>query len=223
MRTNDVKLDLTIFALHVKLTCLMKIIYPFLFFLSLALRQSVPVISAPVAGQKLKGEVEITGTTDVPNFASAELAFAYASDSADNWFTIQDISQPVLNAALAVWDTSFISDGDYKLRLRVTLQDSTFQDVIVTDLRVRNYTPDTPVPTVQAAITDTPTALPFSPPSEAVVLEAPTRVPHPTPTQLPPNPITLTVNEIFASVRRGAFIIIVLFIFFGLLARLRRS
>jgi hypothetical protein len=186
-------------------------------------QQNAPVISAPVAGQKLQGKVDITGTTDVPNFASAELAFTYASDPTDNWFTIQALSQPVLDSVLAAWDTSFVSDGDYKLRLRVTLQDGSFQDAIVTDLHVRNYTPDTPTPVMQVAITDTPTALPFLPPTVVVITEVPTQTPRSTPTLLSPNPVSLTPNEIYGSVRRGAFIIIVLFIVFGLLTRLRRS
>jgi len=105
----------------------------------------------------------------------------------------------------------------------VTLQDGSFQDAIVTDLHVRNYTPDTPTPVMQVAITDTPTALPFLPPTEVVITEAPTQTPRSTPTQLLPNPVSLTPNEIYGSVRRGAFIIIVLFIVFGLLTRLRRS
>lgn len=201
----------------------MKIIYPLLLLFSLAMQQNAPVISAPVAGQKLQGKVDITGTTDVPNFATAELAFTYASDSTDNWFAIQTLSQPVLNSTLTTWDTSFISDGDYKLRLRITLQDGSFQDVIVTDLHVRNYTPDTPTPVVTIAVTDTPTALPFLPPTEVVLTEAPTRTPRSTPTQLPPNPVSLTVDEIYASVRRGIFVIIVLFVAFGLFIRLRRS
>jgi hypothetical protein len=201
----------------------MKIINLLFLSLTLAMQQNLPVISAPVAGQKLQGKVDITGTTDLPNFASAELAFTYASDPTDNWFTIQALSQPMLDSTLAAWDTSFISDGDYKLRLRVTLQDGSFQDAIVTDLHVRNYTPDTPTPVMQAAITDTPTALPFLPPTEVVITEAPTQTPRSTPTQLLPNPVSLTPNEIYASVQRGALIIIVLFIIFCLLARLRRS
>jgi len=202
----------------------MKIIYPlFLFFFALVTQQSAPAISAPAASQTLQGKVDIIGTTDVANFASAELAFAYASDSSENWFAIQTLSQPALDSVLATWDTSFISDGDYKLRLRVILLDGSFQDVIVTDLHVRNYTPDTPTPIVQIAITETPTMLPFSPPTEIVVIEAPTQTPRSTPTQLSPNPVSLTTDEIYGSVQRGAFIIIILFIIFGLLTRLRRT
>jgi hypothetical protein len=218
----NIKLNLTACALHVKLPCSMKIIYPLLLLFSLALQQSAPVINAPVTGQKLQGKVDVTGTTDVSNFASAELAFTYASDSTENWFAIQSLSQPVLNSVLAIWDTAFISDGDYQLRLRVTLQDGSFQDFVVKDLHIRNYTPDTPTPVVTVAITDTPTALPFSPPTEVIVTEAPTQTPRFTPTKLSPNPVSLTPDEIYSSVKRGAFFIIILFIIFGLLTRLRR-
>ena len=212
--------NLTIFALHVKLQCSMKLISSFLLFFALAVQQSAPVIHAPAAGQTLQGKVDISGTADAPNFASAELAFAYVSGPADNWFTIQTFAQPVLDAALASWDTSLISDGDYNLRLRVTSLDGSFQDVIVADLHVRNYTTVTPA---SAAMTETSTALPTLPSAEAALTEAPTQTPHPTPTQLPPNPASLTAAEIYASVWRGAFVIAFLFIAFGLLTRLRRS
>jgi hypothetical protein len=217
------KLGLTTLALHVKLTCSMKIIFALFLLFTLTMQQNAAAISAPVAGQKLQGKVDITGTTDVPNFSSADLAFTYASDPTENWFTIQTLSQSVPDSVLATWDTSFISDGDYKLRLRVTLQDGSFQDVIVTDLHVRNYTPDTPTAVVTVAITETPTALPFSPPTEVVVTEAPTQTPRSTPTLLSPNPVSLTSDDIYASVRRGAFLIIILFFIFGFFTRLRRS
>ena len=217
------KLSLTAFELHVKLSCSMRIFYPLLFLFSVLMQQAAPVVTAPIAGQTLLGKVDIKGATDVQNFAFAGLAFAYASDSAGNWFDIQTLSRPQTDSVLAVWDTTFISDGDYKLRLRVTLQDGSSQDVIVTDLHVRNYTPDMPTSTMQAAISETPTELPFAPPTLAVITEAPTQPPHPTPTQLSANPASLTTNEIYASLLRGVFIIIGLFIIFGLLTRLRRS
>src|ERR1700690_2392778 len=98
-----------------------------------------PVISAPTAGQILQGQVSIIGTTDIPNFASAQLDFTYASDSTGSWFLIQTFAQPVSNSTLAVWDTASISDGDYSLRLRVTLLDGSFQAVAV-KIKVQNQT-----------------------------------------------------------------------------------
>jgi len=44
-----------------------------------------------------------------------------------------------------------------------------------------------------------------------------------TPTALPPNPVELQTNEIYSGIEHGALIIAVLFIFFGILIRLRRS
>ena len=40
---------------------------------------TLPTITSPNANQILQGKVSIIGTTDIPNFASAELDFAYAS------------------------------------------------------------------------------------------------------------------------------------------------
>ena len=191
-----------------------------------------PVITAPTAGRILQGQVSITGTTDIPNFASAELDFAYASDSTGNWFLIQTFSQPIANSVIATWDTASISDGDYILRLRVTLQDGSFQDATV-KVKVQNQTPiststSTITPTaITPNITLTPefTSQLLTPtPIVIVAFPTPTAAPiFPTPTLLPPNPVELQSNEIYAGIERGALIIAGLFIFFFILIRLRRS
>ena len=186
---------------------------------------TLPVITAPDAGQVLQGQISITGTMDVPNFASAELDFAYASDSIGTWFLIQTFSQPVANSALATWDTTVISDGDYILRLRVTLQDGTFQDAMV-KVKVQNKTPlSTATPTFTPTATLTPVFTP-QPATPTLITPSPTLTMPPifsTPTALPPNPVEVQTNDIYAEVQRGALIILCLFIFFGILIRLRRS
>ncbi|HUI89823.1 MAG TPA: hypothetical protein VLX61_13985 [Anaerolineales bacterium] len=193
-----------------------------------------PVITAPTAGQILRGQVSVTGTTDIANFASAELDFAYASDSTGTWFLLQTFSQPVANATLATWETTSIGDGDYILRLRVRLEDGSFQDATVR-IRVQNETPlplppATLTPTMaQATATGAPevisqpltmTPIPTMVVASSTVTAAPLFF---TPTALPPNPIQVQTNEIYADVQRGGLIIIVLFVFFGILIRLRRS
>lgn len=188
---------------------------------SAALQVTGPMVSAPVSGQTLRGQVNITGRTDISNFVSAELAFAYASDSADNWFALQTLSQPVTDSILAVWDTTLISDGNYKLRLRVFSSDSSFQDVLVTDLHVRNYTMDTPTPTLEVTQAVQPT-LPSSISTPLATVQAPTPIPRATPTSFPINPASLTAEEIYASLTRGVLIIVGLFIIFSILTRLRR-
>ncbi len=185
-----------------------------------------PVITAPIAGQTLHGQVSITGSTDVPNFASAELDFAYASDSTGTWFLIQTFSQPITNSAIATWDTTTISDGDYVLRLRVILQDGSFQDATV-KVKVQNESPTaTMTPTaIIPTITFTPkpaTAVPES----TLVQASPTATAPPifsTPTAFPVNPAEVQTSDIYAGIRRGALIIVVLFIFFGIVIRIRRS
>lgn len=190
--------------------------------------QETPVnISSPQAGETLRGQVEIMGNWDAPNFSSAELAFSYASPNenaanlADTWFNIQTFSQPVEGAVIAVWDTTLLTDGDYTLRLHVHLLDGSFQDVLVQDLKIRN---DIPVPTEvvpantsfpQLIATDLPPAL-TEPPATGVT-------PYFVPTPLPLNPASVTISSIYSTFGRGALIVLVLFIFFSLLLRLRKN
>jgi len=179
-------------------------------------------ITAPLAGDVLRGEITITGTTDIENFLSAQLDFTYASNPAGNWFTLQTISQPVLSSALAIWNTASISDGDYILRLRVNLTDGTFQEVTV-PVKVQNDTPiSTPTLELATATHDSITVQ-IPTPFLLAASPTPTEVPRPTPSALPTNPVSLNQNEILISLGRGALVIIGLFIFAGLIIRVRRS
>jgi len=179
-------------------------------------------ITAPLAGDVLRGEITITGTTDIENFLSAQLDFTYASNQTGNWFTLQTVSQPVLDSALAIWNTASISDGDYTLRLRVNLTDGTFQEVTV-PVKVQNDTPIS-TPTLEPA-TVTPDSITVQIPTPFLLAASPTptEVPRPTPSALPTNPVSLNQNEILISLGRGALVIIGLFIFAGLIIRVRRS
>ena len=181
-----------------------------------------PVITSPANGQVVQGQVAITGTTDMPNFSSSEVDFAYASDSTNTWFQIQSSTNAVDNAVLGTWDTTSITDGDYILRLRVTLSDGTFQDATVT-VRVRNYTA-LPTSTVTATLTQSALQIPT-----AIVLAATptfTLTPRPTPstpTASPLNPASITTSEIYSGFWKGAVIALLVFFVFGIIIRLRRS
>ena len=178
-------------------------------------------ITAPLAGDVLRGEFTITGTTDIENFLSAQLDFAYASNPSGNWFTHQTVSQPVLDSALAIWKTTAISDGDYILRLRVNLNDGSFQEVTV-PVKIQN---DIPFLTPTPEFTSTPDSVTIQIPTPFLLAASPTptEVPRPTPTALPTNPVSLTQRTIYASLGRGALVIIGLFVFSGIILRLRRS
>lgn len=176
-------------------------------------------ITSPAPDEVLRGQVTITGRVDIVNFTSVQLAFAYASNPTDTWFTIQTFSQPLVDPTLSVWDTTSITDGDYVLRLRVNFEDGTSQEVTV------------PIKIGNDAL-PTPTSEPTSTPEEADVFvptpfllaasPTPTEVPRPTPTALPPNPASLAGNEIYTSLGRGALVILGLFALAGLIIRVRR-
>jgi len=195
-------------------------------FLLLLIQDSVPAITSPQAGATLRGQVQIMGSMAPSDFSSAELSFSYdlkngsASDSADNWFTIQTFSQPITDSVLAVWDTTTLTDDDYALRLRLFLQDGSFQDALVTGLKIRN---DLPEPT--ATPTGTESSFPqFDSTSQPVIVKlSPTpEIVYPLPTPLPLNPAAVETNSIYRTFSRGALIVLGLFIFISLILRLRK-
>ncbi|MBI5944369.1 MAG: hypothetical protein HY864_08380 [Chloroflexi bacterium] len=181
-------------------------------------------ISAPKSGQILRGKVAITGFMDVPNFSTAELAFAYAASDgsaslpAENWFILQTYSQPVKDSALAVWDTTVLTDGLYSLRLRVFLQDGSFQEVTVANLKIGNDIPlATTTPTKLPTETMTPQpASPTDPPATATIA-------HPSPTPLLANPASVSTTVIYSTFARAGLVVLVLFILFSLILRLRKN
>lgn len=176
-------------------------------------------ITSPAPDELLRGQVTITGKVDLSSFLSAQLDFAYASNPTDTWFNIQTFSQPMTDSTLAVWDTTTVTDGDYVLRLRVNFEDGTFQEVTV-PIKIGNdvlptLTPEpTATPEPETILIPTPFLLAASP--------TPTDLPRPTPTALPPNPASLGQNQIYASLGRGALVILGLFALAGLIVRVRR-
>jgi hypothetical protein len=192
---------------------------PFLLLVSAA-QDSPPVaITSPASGDILRGPVNIIGSTDAPNFVSAQLDFSYASDSTGTWFPLQTLSQSVFDSPLYTWDTTTVTDGDYILRLRVFIADGSVQEVSVPIMLQNDTAP-------------TPTLVPTAAPDEVTVLiptpfllaasPTPTELPRPTPTPLPANPVSLQQNQIYWSLGRGALVILGLFAFAGLIVRFRR-
>jgi len=145
-------------------------------------------------------------------FLFSEVAFAYAGDTTGTWFLIAALNNQVTEGTLATWDTTTITDGNYILRLRVYLDDGSFHDVTVRNLRVRNYTPvETPTP---APTSIRPTLVP------TITL---TPTPFPTPTLLPTNPAILTPANVSMSVGYGGLAAIILLIVLGSYLWLRRK
>jgi hypothetical protein len=200
---------------------LMKIRSLLLLVLFLIAAQDAPpvAITSPVPDELLRGQVTVTGKVDVPSFISAQLDFAYASDPTNTWFTIQAFSQPMTDSTLAVWETTSITDGDYILRLRVNFEDGTFQEVTV-PIKIGNDV--LPTPTPEPTTTPEPETGLIPTPFLLGVSPTPTDLPRPTPTALPANPASLGQTQIYASLGRGALVILGLFALAGLIIRVRR-
>jgi hypothetical protein len=199
----------------------MKLRFLLFFALLLVAAQASPAvaITSPATNEILRGQVTITGKVDAPSFVSVQLDFAYALNPTNTWFNIHTFSQLPTDSTLATWDTTSITDGDYILRLKVNFEDGTSQEATVPVKVGNDYVP-------------TPTPKPTSTPQEDTVLiptpfllaasPTPTEVPRATPTALPPNPVSLGQNQIYASLGRGALVILGLFALAGIIIRVRR-
>lgn len=202
---------------------LMKKILAFLPILSflLAAQDAAPIaITSPAPGEAVRGQLNIIGSTNAPDFVSAQLDFSYASAEAGTWFPLQALSQSVFDSPLYTWDTTMITDGDYILRLRVFLADGSFQEVTVPITLQNDVAPATPTP--MPTSTPDPLTLLMPTPFLLAASPTPTDLPRPTPTALPENPVSLNDNEIYASLGRGALVILGLFALAGLIVRIRR-
>lgn len=172
-------------------------------------------ITSPRPGEALQGVVAIIGCIPGEKFAAAELTFGYKDDPTQTWFFITAFSSPG-EGALAEWDTTPLTDGEYTLRLSVIRSDGSRLDATVSGLRVRNYTPiETSTPTPPS----TPTPLPPGEPSPTPERTASPTVTitsiRPTATPLPPNPAELTHPQLLTASGKGALAVIGLFASLG--------
>ena len=185
-------------------------------------------INSPAGGESLQGVVSVTGTVRAAHLVSYEVSFAYQSDPTQTWFLIAQGSAPVEQGLLANWDTSTITDGVYRLRVQMYLNDGQVKDIVLYGLRVRNYSPvetSTPAPTgeapvetvapvMRATITLTSTPLPdFIAPERAAAPQA-------------TNPVTVGANQLAYSAGLGMVVVLAAMtiglVYFGLKALLRR-
>jgi hypothetical protein len=75
-------------------------------------------LTGPINGNRVSGSVTVSGSADIPNFGFYTLQIAHPGDAI--WLPIQVGQQPVKNSALAAWDTSSLTPGEYLLKLEVT-------------------------------------------------------------------------------------------------------
>jgi hypothetical protein len=179
-------------------------------------------IEAPSAGQAVQGSVVIRGNTVSDGFQSFEVDFSYSNDPTNTWFLIQESTTPVQDDILAVWDTTTITDGEYSLRLLVAMINGTMNEVVISGVRVRNYSPietETPNP-IQPLVTHAPGEPVGS--SAPLSTLAPTLTAFPsTPTPLPTNPAEISSSQMIFTLGKGAGITIGIFAVLGVYLGLR--
>ena len=162
-------------------------------------------IETPVPGQAVQGSVAVRGSTGTEGFQSFEVDFSFIDDPTNTWFLIQEGTTPIQEGVLVMWDTTTITDGEYTLKLLVTLTDGAQVEVLVSDLRVRNYSPietDTPSPT-SYYVTFAP-GIPVTP-STTEHTPTTTLTAYPmTPTPLPTNPAVITSSQVVLTLGKGA-------------------
>ena len=168
-------------------------------------------ITSPHSGEGVQGIVSVRGTAAVDGFIEYQLEFSLSENLIETWFIITKSSQAVEEDILGEWDTSNLTDGNYRLRLVVQREKEEPIIIFAERIRVRNYTPietNTPGPS--------PTAFPGQ-------TAAPTETPVPaTPTSLPANRAELTSGQISASFITGIGATLLLFLFVGLYSALKR-
>lgn len=172
-----------------------------------------PAIDRPLPGEAVQGVVLIQGSSTVEGFASAQLEFRYEDGPEETWFLIQDQIPAIEGGTLASWDTTTITDGNYRIRLRILKQDGNFVVVEVAGVRVRNYTAvETSTPAMLPETTLQPTPTPTASP---VVMRS-------TPTPMPPNSIAVTGSELRSSVLTGLGVVAALFLVLVIYRAVRR-
>ena len=172
-----------------------------------------PAIDRPLPGEAVQGVVLIQGSSTVEGSASAQLEFRYEDGPEETWFLIQDQIPAIEGGTLASWDTTTITDGNYRIRLRILKQDGNFVVVEVAGVRVRNYTAvETSTPAMLPETTLQPTPTPTATP---VVMRS-------TPTPMPPNSIAVTAFELRSSVLTGLGVVAALFLVLVIYRAVRR-
>jgi hypothetical protein len=156
-------------------------------------------INSPQNGDVLQGTVEITGTVLSDSFSYAEIFYGYSDSKPENWFLISKTGEQVKNGVLARWDTTTITDGEYRLKLVLTKNDGSKEELIVSPIYVRNY-----------SVKPTETSAPFNDASVKIETGTPTSINSSFATPLPENPASISEMGIKRSMIIGILISIFL-------------
>ncbi len=180
--------------------------------LAFSAMQTQTQIDSPRPGDVLRGMVEITGSVIGDDVVSFDVAFAYSEDTTDTWFILSSSREIVTNGVLAVWDTTTIADGTYRLRVSVELSQGEPEITIIENLRVRNYT-----------AVETKTVVPTSHGTVEIIAETSTPTQLMAVTPYADNPLEINRDRFLHSLMLGAGITGILFLFLVVRAVTRRA
>ncbi len=183
-------------------------------------------LTAPSQGALLSGTVEITGQAQVSNFQFYKVEYAPAAR--DQWVLIGTdvVRRPVPDGLLVAWQTGNVSEGEYRLRLRVVDVTGNYCEASIASVTIARAQPTEtiPEPTETAVLTAVPPL-----PTVTVALKPTLEVgpivsqPGPIPTRsLPidlPDVDTTGLVAFFAS---GVLIMVALLLSVGLVMFVRR-
>lgn len=164
------------------------------------------LLITPQPGEVIRGQVTIRGTLPEGDLLRYEVEFTYQEGAPETWFPIIQAERRPEGDVLAVWDTTAITDGNYRLRIRAFFADGRDVAQEVPDLQLRNYTPvETPIPAVVTHLSPSPSATLLLTPTSAL-----------TPTPLPPNPAALDLRSILNTLGRGVLLAVFVLLALGL-------
>ena len=173
-------------------------------------------VLSPTGGQIVAGTVEVKGSVPDDDFDHADVSYAFSDETVSNWFLISRLDQTVHDETLALWDTTTITDGTYKLKVTVFRKNGSSSEVLIENLRVGNYT-HYDLPTATA----TNTAVIAETPSAGETLE-PTVVMAALPTALPKNPASIDEDDFKLSLISGVTLAVLVLAVLGVYVLFRR-
>jgi hypothetical protein len=174
------------------------------------------VIDWPVTGEHIQGAVVIRGSTPNSGMRSYEVGYAQSSDPNQNWVLIQEGTTPIQDGILAVWDTTYLPDGEYNLRLLINQTNGDQSVTNMYNLIVQNDLSGQiadATPTAWYANLPSPSATPTTRMKATLNDEA--AYLSPTPTSLPDNPVEISPDKVMTSLGIGAILSISAFLIIG--------
>jgi formylglycine-generating enzyme required for sulfatase activity len=126
-------------------------------------------ISSPTTGSNVAGDVIIFGSASHESFSLFSLEYAPDPNPNDTWYEINVSNEAIESGNLGIWSTNTIPNGNYQIRLRLSLRNGTELTRVINNLTIQNLPPTlTSEPSLEPSATNTPTDEPTATPTATV-------------------------------------------------------